>query len=216
MLHRSSHRWKHKRKAFFGIFRSSPIAFDLMSSMVANRNSSPRKAFLSSPNHRTLRISLQVTFGCSLLWKWASRGHVSHPWRTSNRMQRPNSGRFWKKPSAGASNSSRIDGASVCVCVCVCVRARARVLLWRWLGKRCNMSYHFSAIPHFRELFDCPTYTYPIGNASPYPCRHGFLTQLHLSPIYFNWNSSVTGHKLLSVILLAPFWPRSQQFPGNI
>ena len=37
--------------------------------------------------------------------------------------------------------------------VCVC----ARVLLWRWLGKRCHMSYHFSAIPpHFRELFDCP------------------------------------------------------------
>jgi hypothetical protein len=53
--------------------------------------------------------------------------------------------------------------------------------------------------------------TYPIRNASPYPCRHGFLTQLHLSPIYFNWNSSVTGHKLLSVILLAPVWPRSQQ-----
>jgi len=158
MLHRSSHRWKHKRKAFFGIFRSSPIAFDLMSSMVANRNSSPRKAFLSSPNHRTLRISLQVTFGCSLLWKWASRGHVSHPWRTSNRMQRPNSGRFWKKPSAGASNSSRIDGASVCVCVCVCVRARARVLLWRWLDKRCHMSYHYSAIPQFRELFDWPSY----------------------------------------------------------
>ena len=34
-------------------------------------NSSPRKAFLSSPIHRTLRISLRVTFGCSLLWKRA-------------------------------------------------------------------------------------------------------------------------------------------------
>ena len=30
-------------------------------------NSLPRKAFLSSPNHRTLRISLRVTFGCCLL-----------------------------------------------------------------------------------------------------------------------------------------------------
>jgi hypothetical protein len=39
------------------------------------------------------------------------------------------------------------------------VCARARVLLWRWLGKRCHMSYHYSATPHFRELFDCPTYT---------------------------------------------------------
>jgi len=30
-------------------------------------------------------------------------------------MRRPNSGRFQKKPSAGASNNGRIDGASVCV-----------------------------------------------------------------------------------------------------
>ena len=65
-------------------------------------------------------------FGCWLLWKWTSRGRVSLPWRTSNLMQRPNSGRFQKKPSAGASNNVRIDGTSVCVCVCVCARARAR------------------------------------------------------------------------------------------
>jgi hypothetical protein len=32
----------------------------------------------------------------------------------------------------------------------VCVYAR--VLLWRWLGKRCHMSYHYSAIPHFQEI----------------------------------------------------------------
>jgi len=78
-------------------------------------NSSPRKTFLSSPNHHTLWISLRVTFGCSLLWKWASRGCVLQPWRTSNRMRRPNSGGFQKKPSTGASNNGRIDGASVCV-----------------------------------------------------------------------------------------------------
>ena len=112
-------------------------------------NSSPRKAFLSSPNHRTLRISLRVTFGCSLLWKWASRGRVLQPWRTSNRMRQPNSGWFQKKPSAGASNNGKMDGVSVCV--------RARVPLWRWLGKRCHMSYHYSAIPQFREVFDCPS-----------------------------------------------------------
>jgi len=34
-------------------------------------NSSPRKAFLSSLNHLTLRNSLRVTFRCSLLLKWA-------------------------------------------------------------------------------------------------------------------------------------------------
>jgi len=45
-------------------------------------SSSPRKAFMSSPNHCTLRISLEATFGSSLLWKWVSRGRVSQPWRT--------------------------------------------------------------------------------------------------------------------------------------
>jgi len=44
------------------------------------------QAFLSSLNHRTLQISFRVTFGCSLLQKCASRGCVSQPWRTSNRM----------------------------------------------------------------------------------------------------------------------------------
>jgi len=67
-------------------------------------------------DHHTLRISLRVTFGCSLLCKWASGGRVSQPWRTSNRMRRPNSGRFQKKPSAGAANNGGVDGASVCVC----------------------------------------------------------------------------------------------------
>ena len=39
--------------------------------------------------------------------------------------------------------------------VCVC----ARFLFWKWLGKRCHMSNHYSAIPHFRELFDCLSYS---------------------------------------------------------
>ena len=119
-------------------------------------NSSSRKEFLSSPNHRTVRVSIRVTFGYSLPWKWASRESVSQPKRTSNRMRRPNSGKFQRKPSAVACNNGSIDGTSVCVCVCVWARARARVLLWRWLGKRCHMSHHYSAIPQFRELFDCP------------------------------------------------------------
>jgi len=71
-------------------------------------------------------------------------------------MQWPKYRRFQKKPSAGASNNGRINGTRVCVCVCVCVCPR--VLLWRWLGERCRMSYPYSAIPHFQELFDCPSY----------------------------------------------------------
>jgi len=73
------------------------------------------QAFLSTPNHRTLQISLRVTFGSSLLWKWASRGRISQPWRTSYQMRQLNFGRFQKKPSAGACNNGRIDGAGGCV-----------------------------------------------------------------------------------------------------
>jgi hypothetical protein len=90
-------------------------------------SSSPRKTFLSSPNHRTLRILLRVTTGCSLLLKCVLNGHDSQPWRTPNPMRRPNSGRFQKKPSAGTPNNGKIDRVSVCLCVCVCVRARAWV-----------------------------------------------------------------------------------------
>jgi hypothetical protein len=103
----------------------------------------------SSPNRRTLRISLQVTFGCFLPSKWASRRHVSQPWRTSTRMRLPNSGRFLKKPSADASNNDRINGASVYVSKRPTLKA---------LCKRCRMSYHYSAIPPFRELFGYPSY----------------------------------------------------------
>ena len=148
-------------KAFFGIFRSSAVAFDLMSSMVAKRaplrpifragksqkslgvrsgeyggwvmtgmllsarnccttsdvwlgalswcrNHSPAtcrsvsselhratSAKLARRNdHRTHQISLRVNFGCFLLLKWTLRGRVSQPWRTSNRMRRPNSRRI--------------------------------------------------------------------------------------------------------------------------
>jgi hypothetical protein len=69
---------------------------------------------VSAPSHRTLRISLRATVGCSLLSKRASRGHVSQPWRASNRTRRPNSGGLQQKPSARASNSGRMDGARVC------------------------------------------------------------------------------------------------------
>jgi hypothetical protein len=54
---------------------------------------------------------------------------------------------------------SRIDGASVCVCVCiyicVCVYVRTRVPYFEADYIRVAMSYHYSAITSFRELFDC-------------------------------------------------------------
>jgi hypothetical protein len=90
-----------------------------------------------------LTILLRVTFGCYPVLVWASKEHVSQHWRTSNWMQRPN----WKIPkmlSASAPNNGIIDRKSVC--------ARA-------LGKRCGVSYHYIAIPPFRELFYCPSYT---------------------------------------------------------
>jgi hypothetical protein len=107
------------------------------------------------------------------------QGRVSQPWSTSNRMRRPNSGKLQTNPSSGASNNGRIDGAGICLFgwlfVCVCARARARILLWRWLGKRCHMSYHYSAIPHFRELFDSPSYMRQLVRERLVGCRRAWM-----------------------------------------
>jgi len=81
-------------------------------------------------------------------------------------MRRPNSRRIQKKPSASAFNNGRIDGASVCVCVCVCVRKGPTLKVI--IGKRCHMSNHYSAIPHFRELFDCHSYNVSFDDC----CQH--------------------------------------------
>ena len=112
-------------------------------------NSSPRKTFLSSPNHRNLWISLRMTFGCSLLLKWASRWRVSH-----------HGGHQIECDGRTPEDSKRslppvhptMEGSMEQVCVC------ATVWLWSWLGKHRHMSYHYSAIPQFRELCDCPSY----------------------------------------------------------
>jgi hypothetical protein len=67
-------------------------------------------------------------FWLFLALKMGLKGALLQPWKATNRMRRPSSGRFQQEPSAGASNSGRIDGsrerararARVCVCVCVC------------------------------------------------------------------------------------------------
>ena len=112
-------------------------------------NSSPRKAFLSSPNHRALRISLRVI----LAVPYSENGPQGDAFRNHGGHQMECDGRT-------AEDSKRslppvlptMAGSMEQLCVCV------RVLLWRWLGKRCHMSYLYSAIPHFRERFDCPFY----------------------------------------------------------
>ena len=112
-------------------------------------NSSPRKAFLSSSNHRTLWISLRVTFGCSLFWNYASRGRVSH--HGGHRIECDGWTPADSKRSLPPVHPT-MAGSMEQVCVC------ARISLWRWLDKHCHMSYHYSAIPQFRELCDCPSY----------------------------------------------------------
>jgi hypothetical protein len=79
-----------------------------------------RESFCITITHRaTHRLlfhhSTTVLSGsrCSLLSKWAPRGHVFQPRRTSDGMRRPNCGRFQQKPSVGAYNSGRIHGTSV-------------------------------------------------------------------------------------------------------
>jgi hypothetical protein len=102
--------------------------------------------------HRLLRQHSTIVFTRSHSeWHWlfphlkmGLKAHVSQPWRTSNLMRQPNSGRFQKKPSNGASNNGRIDGASACV------RACAQGSFFG--GKRCRMSHHYSVIPPIQEL----------------------------------------------------------------
>jgi hypothetical protein len=59
--------------------------------------------------------------------------------------------------------------------VCVC----AKVLLWRLLGKRCHISNPCIGIPHFRKLFDCPSYMMGLLRCacSPYLCQYKFPLQ---------------------------------------
>jgi hypothetical protein len=83
-----------------------------------------------------------------LLRKWAGRGLVSQ-WMTSDRMRRPSSGRFQKKPSAGAYSKGRIDGRSMCAHKGCALKA-IRYALPYVLPLQCN-----TTIP---ELFDCPLY----------------------------------------------------------
>jgi hypothetical protein len=94
-------------------------------------SSSPGKIFLPSPKNHTLRTR-RLTFGCSLLRKWASKRQVSQPWRTSIRMGLLNSPRFQKKPSAGACNNGRVNGADVRgrarVCMCACKSLTLKVI----------------------------------------------------------------------------------------
>ena len=128
-------------------------------------NSSPRKAFLSLPNHRTLWISLRVTFGCSLLLKYSSRRRVSH--HGGHRIECDG----WTPEDSKRSLPPvhpTTAGSMEQVCVC------ARVWLWRLLGKRCHMFYHYSAVPQFRELCDCPSYKRclagTVGSTKVPPC----------------------------------------------
>jgi hypothetical protein len=64
-------RWKRRdkwQKHLFMYHDNEPSPHRLFCS-----NSSPRNISLTSPNHGALRISLRVNFGCSSLWKLASR-----------------------------------------------------------------------------------------------------------------------------------------------
>jgi len=136
--HRSCHCWEHRRKSSFGIFRSSAVAFDFMSSMVAKR--APLRPIFRVGNSQKSPGARSGEYGGWVMtgMLFSATGRVSQPWRTSKRMRRLNSGRFQKKPSSGTSNNGRIDGGSVCVCT--------RVLLWRWLGKRCHVVCHTTRV----------------------------------------------------------------------
>jgi hypothetical protein len=125
------------------------------------RNSSLSKTFLSSSKHRTLQISLRVTFGYSLFWKLVSK---SYRIECDARIQEDSRGSLpsMLAATAGSTEQDRErERESECVCACVLVRARvrARIVLLNWLAKRCFASYHYIAIPPFREIFNSSLYT---------------------------------------------------------
>ena len=72
-------------------------------------NSSPRKTFLSSPNHRN-RVTLVFPYSENGPQGDAFCNHGGHQIDCDGRNPEDS-----KEPSAGASNNGRIDEASVCV-----------------------------------------------------------------------------------------------------
>jgi hypothetical protein len=82
---------------------------------ILHHNNTPSHTSLvvSSPNHRTLRTSLQWLLAVPHSENGPQGGHVSQQWTILNRKRRPNSGRFQQKFSAGTSNSGRNNRASV-------------------------------------------------------------------------------------------------------
>jgi hypothetical protein len=98
-------------------------------------NSSPRKAFLSSLNHRNLRISLRVTFGCSLLWKWHFAPTEDIKWNSTAELQKIPKEAF-----------------------CRCFQQWQDRWSKRVCARHCHMSNHYSVVPHFWELFGCPSH----------------------------------------------------------
>jgi hypothetical protein len=90
-----------------------------------------------SPKHRTLLIWLRVTFSYSLLWIWASKGHVSQLWRTSNGMRRPNTWKIAKDAFRWCFQQYQDRWSKyiyVCVCVCVCAHAQGSYIAGNYIS----------------------------------------------------------------------------------
>jgi hypothetical protein len=91
-------------------------------------NSSPGRTFLSSPNHRTLRISLWATFGCSYSEN-SPQGDLV--FTTIEDIKSNVMAELRKIAKEAFRVLTTMSGLMKQVCVWV------RALLWRWLGKRC-------------------------------------------------------------------------------
>jgi hypothetical protein len=87
------------------------------------------------------------------------------------------------------------------------VRLRARVLFWRWLGKRCWISYHYSAIPPILQLSDWLMYwsfkksPWYIWNIYIYIYIYIICIYVYGQPTYEKVNGELFLDKPLRVIL---------------
>jgi len=158
-------------------------------------NFSPTKAFLSSPNHRILRISLWVT----LAVPYSENGPQRDVFRNHGGHQIECDGRTPEDSKRSLPPVlPTMAGSMEQVC------ARARVLLWRWLGKCCHMSYHYSAIPQFRELFDCPSYQRSNYQATKCHILQDSLFSFLAIEMLTTWNGVLCDYKDASKPSLLP------------
>jgi hypothetical protein len=128
-------------------------------------NSSPRKTFLSSPDHRTLRVSLRVTLGCSQLVNRPQenmfRNHEGHQIKWDGRTPEDSERSLLPVHSKMAESLEQ-----VCVCVvCPTVTVKCHHSGNVFTARLTALLHRCTPLAHYRFSGD-PTPAYQIDNCA--------------------------------------------------